>query len=148
MHPHPNRLPHWLRPWLLGSGAVLLLTGLAWLALHYRHGASTPQLDLPHALEATLMRAHGAAMLVFLLAIGALSPVHVPRGWREHRNRRTGVSLLLNAGLLTASGYALYYFTSEASRTAVGLAHTAMGLVLALVFALHWRGRYSTKALR
>ncbi len=146
MHPHPNRLPRWLLPWLLASSATLLLTGLAWLLLHYRNGIDTPQVSLPQYWEASLMRLHGLAMLVFLLAVGALSAVHIPRGWRERHNHRSGLSLLTSAALLTGSGYALYYYTSETSRTLVGLAHTAIGVVLAISFALHWRGRYSAKA--
>jgi hypothetical protein len=145
MHPHPNRLPRWLRTWLMASGAVLLLTGLAWLALHYRNGLETPQQLLPQAWEAPLMRLHGLAMLIFLLCIGALSTIHIPRGWREGRNLKSGLTLLASAALLTASGYALYYFTSEANRSLVGLAHTLVGVLLVLVFALHWRGRYSAK---
>jgi hypothetical protein len=143
VYPHPNRLPRWLKPLLLGSGAALLLTGLLWLALHYRAGWATPDTELPHAWEAPLMRLHGLAMLVFLLSLGALTPVHVPRGWRERRSLRSGVALLLLNAALIASGYTLYYFAGDGSRALIGLAHSAVGLLLLLVFALHWRGRYS-----
>lgn len=143
VHPHPNRLPRWLKPWLLGSGATLLLTGLVWLALHYRAGWATPDTELPHAWETPLMRLHGLAMLVFVLGLGALLPVHVPRGWRERRSLATGVGLLTLNAVLIATGYALYYFAGDGSRAVIGLAHSAVGVVLALVFARHWYQRYS-----
>lgn len=145
MHPHPNRLPHWLRRLLILSGLALLLTGLTWEALHWRAGFSNLELVLPHPWEAPLMRAHGLAMIGFLFALGGLGPVHVPRGWRELRNRKSGLLLIASAAALAGTGYALYYWTSETARPQVGWLHSGFGLLLALVFALHWRGRYPAK---
>lgn len=143
MHPHPNRLPRWLRAVLLGSGALLLITGLLWLALHWRHGLSTAALELPHAWEHPLMQLHGFALIPFLFALGALSPVHVPRGWRERRNLKSGVALIASCLLLAASGYVLYYWVDELARDWLGWLHAGIGTLLAVVFAAHWRGRYS-----
>ena len=143
MHPHPNRLPRWLRAVLLVSGALLLLSGVLWLALHWRHGFSSDDLALPHPWEHPLMQLHGFVLIPFLFALGALSPVHVPRGWREKRNLKSGLALIASTVLLAGSGYALYYWVDDLARDWVGWLHAVLGILLALVFAAHWRGRYS-----
>lgn len=140
MFPHPNPLPRWLKPLFWGAGALLLFTGLLWLWLHYRYGTASAE-GLPHPAEHPLIQAHGLAALLFTLALGALGPVHVPRGWREGRNKRSGLLLITSAALLLASGYALYYFTSEEWRPWVGGLHAGVGSAMALVVGLHakWR---------
>lgn len=88
------------------------------------------------------MRLHGLAVLAFLFALGGLGTVHVPRGWRQRRNHFSGLSLIAFAVALTVSGYALYYWVDELARVWVGGVHAVLGLLLAAVFAWHWRGRY------
>ena len=141
MYPHPNRLPRWLLSTLLVTGVLLLASGLLWDALHYFVGAGQSELAFPHPWEAPLMRLHGLAMIGFLFALGGLGPVHVPRGWRENRNTRSGVMLISAAVILALSGYALYYWVSEATRGWVGIAHTAVGALMALALGVHalWR---------
>lgn len=139
MYPHPNPLPRWLY-WLLHSaGVVLLISGGVWLALHYRNGLSTPELELPHPLEHALLRLHGLATLLFTLALGGLGTVHIPRGWRERRQVKTGVGLLLLMLSLLGSGYALYYWVDDSNRWLVGLLHSLAGLLAALVLFVHGR---------
>lgn len=136
-----HRLPRWQRATLYAAGAVLVLTGGVWLALHYRVGAD----DLPHPLEAWMLRAHGLAAFAGLFAIGTLAAAHVPYGWRSTRRRRqgqrrTGLGLCILSGLLALTGYALYYFAPETVRPALGWAHAAIGFVMAIVVVWHRRG--------
>jgi hypothetical protein len=133
-----NPLPRWQR-WLLhGMVALLLVSGLAWLALHYSIGAGAG--ELPHPLEAWLMRLHGAASMGALFAFGGLMPRHVPRGWQMRRQRRTGLALWVFVGLLVGSGYAMYYLVSEALRPGIGLVHAAVGTVLMAGLLWHRQG--------
>lgn len=143
MFPHPNRLPRWLHRLMLISGALLLLSGLGWEVLRDTLGAGREQVALPHPGEAWLMRLHGLALLGFVLALGALGPVHVPRGWREGRNRRSGLLLIVAAIFLLCSGYALSYWVGDETRRAVGLSHTTVGVMLALLVS--WHRRASTR---
>ena len=149
MFPHPNHLPRWLLLSLLTSGALLLVSGLLWDALHYFAGAGSDELALPHRLEHPLMQLHGLGLIGFVFALGGLAPVHVPRGWREQRNRKTGLLMIAAALFLALSGYALYYWVGEASRNWVGIAHAAVGTLMALLLAVHalWRRskRFSSK---
>lgn len=140
MYPHPNKLPRWLYWTLHLSGLALLLSGLGWLVLHYALGAGFDADRLPHPGEAWALRLHGLLLYPCLLALGGLGTVHIPRGWRERRNVVSGL-LLIGLGLaLIASGYALYYWTSDDKRLLIGTLHAALGVLMTIFFLVHRRG--------
>ena len=138
-----QRLTPWQRRLLEGCGGILLVTGLAWLVVHYDFGAGADALPAP--AEAWLLRLHGLAGFGALFLLGALAAHHIPHGWRlsaRHRHARqrgTGLALCTLAGLLAATGYALYYFAPEAVRPALGWIHAALGVGLAGVVLRHRR---------
>lgn len=137
----PNRLRRWQRLLCDGAGLVLLASGLVWLFAHYAWGAGAG--ELPHALEPSMMKLHGLAAMAALFAFGSLATGHVPHGMRVtqgrrgRRQRHLGLGLGLLAMLLVASGYLLYYFTPENWRAAMGGAHSAAGIAMALVLVWH-----------
>ena len=141
---HVHRLVLWQRITLYCASALLMLTGLAWLGVHYSAGAGAD--ELPHPLEAWLMRLHGAVAYVGLFVLGALAAAHVPHGWHltgRHRwagQRGSGVTLCAVAALLVLSGYLLNYFAPEAVRPALGWVHTGIGIAMGVLIAIHRRG--------
>ena len=141
---HVHRLVPWQRSALYATSALLVLTGLAWLGVHYSAVAGAG--ELPHPLEAWLMRLHGAVAYVGLFVLGVLAAAHVPHGWRltgRHRwagQRGSGVTLCAVAALLVASGYLLNYFAPEAVRPALGWVHTGIGIAMGVLIAIHRRG--------
>jgi len=120
------------RRWIYLTGAVLYATGAGWLFDRYlgHH-------DLPTAASAWYMQVHGAALLAFLIACGALLPNHVVLGWRLGRNRRSGALMLGVVAALVLTGYGLYYAAEERWRALLSLSHWLIGLAAALVLALH-----------
>ena len=143
---HPNhRLVRWQRVSIYAAGALLLITGAAWLALHYSVGAGTG--ELPHPAEMWLLRGHGLIGFAGLFLFGALAAAHVPQGWRltrRHRwagQRNSGLALCALATLLSATGYLLYYFAPQGVRAALGWSHTAVGVSMAILVALHRRSK-------
>ena len=138
-----HRLAPWHRRGVLLVGAVLLLTGLGWLALHYRAGLAAAAIDLPHPLETWALRLHGLAADFGLFMFGVLAAAHVPQGWRLSRRprwayqRNSGLLLCGLAVLLAASGYGLYYFAPEWFRPTLGWAHAAAGVAMAAALAWH-----------
>lgn len=136
------RLPTWQRRALFSSGWGLLLSGTAWLALHYVLGGGD---GLPSPLEPWTMRVHGFAAIVGIFSLGALSDSHIPHGWRlsgRHRwmrQRSTGVALCSLGAALIGTGYLLYYFSPESIRPAVGWVHTFLGLSAAAIVVRHRR---------
>ena len=135
-----NPLPRWQRLGVGCSTALLAATGLVWLVVHYSVGAGVDG-ALPHPLEPWMLRLHGAAVMASLYFFGAVAPLHVPRGWRLARQRRTGLAMLGGMVLLVATGYALYYFAPEPLRAPIGNVHAGIGLVLAGVLGWHGRRR-------
>ncbi len=140
-HSHLHRLPRWQRRSLFAAGVLLLVTGVAWLVLHYALGAGAG--ELPHPLEAWTMRLHGLAAFGGLFMLGVLAGSHVPRGWHmsaRHRwaqQRGSGVALCALGGALALSGYALYYFAPEALRPTLGWLHSGIGIAMGAMLVAH-----------
>ena len=117
---------------LWGSGAL-------WLLFHYFLRVPGEFGDSAHPLESWWLRLHGLAAFASLVAIGSVLPVHARRGWQLRRNHRTGVAMKLWLLLLAATGYALYYFASEANDAWLPLTHWIAGLALPLAGLIHIR---------
>ena len=136
-----HRLVAWQRRVLYGAGPILLVTGVAWLALHYGRASDA----LPSPFEAWSMRLHGLAAFAVVFALGALAASHIPQGWRFSqrwrwaRQRGSGVTLCTLAALLVVSGYALYYFAPENVRPPLGWLHSALGVAMAALVLIHRR---------
>lgn len=90
----------------------------------------------PHPSEVWWMRLHGAALLGFLIAFGALLPRHVTDGWRHEVNRSSGVLMVIIVSSLTLTGYGLYYAGGDTLRQWVSVVHWAIGLIS--IAALLW----------
>jgi hypothetical protein len=136
-----HRLGAWQRLTLYGSGAVLLLSGAAWLAIHYGRASDA----LPAPLEAWLMRLHGLAAFAALFTFGALAAAHIPHGWRfTHRRkwtsqRSSGLLLCALAATLALTAYLLYYFAPDNIRPALGWLHSGLGAAMTLLVLAHRR---------
>lgn len=141
-HTVANRLRHWQRRLLYAAGVLLLVTGVAWLVVHYSRAADA----LPSPAESWLMRAHGLGTFALLFMLGALTAAHMPRGWRLaermgwQQQRRTGLMLCALAAALVLTGYLLYYFAPENLRPGLGWLHSGLGAAMAILVALHRRG--------
>lgn len=123
---------------LLHSGLILLwASGALWLLFHYFlqvDGDFGPQ---PHGLEIWWLRLHGLAAMLALMLLGSLLPSHVKLAWTRRKNRRTGLPMLAAWGWLAATGYALYYFSSDANAAWLPLLHWCVGLMLPAVLFAH-----------
>jgi hypothetical protein len=101
-----------------------------WALIHYA-GVN------PYLSEPLLMKIHGAAAMVALVAIGSLLAFHVPGGWAERRSRPSGSAMLVICALLTLTGYLLYYAGAETARDISSYVHLALGLALPVVLGAH-----------
>jgi hypothetical protein len=142
-----NRLDRWQRQTLYVTGALLALTGVLWLAVHYTIGAGAGQ--MPHPIETWSMRLHGLAAFGGLFVFGVLSASHITRGWLLTRQddwtgqRKTGIALCVLAGFLALTGYLLYYFAPEELRPALGWIHSAAGLAMGVLIGFHQRDKHA-----
>jgi hypothetical protein len=123
---------------LTGSGSLLWLSGAAWLLLHYfgqGRGDFGPETN---PLEPWLLRLHGLAMLPALMGFGGLFVAHVPKGWRDVPQRNIGVGLTALVGVLTLSGYMLYYVGDDLLRHWASIIHWVLGLGVPTIFIWHY----------
>jgi hypothetical protein len=143
MRPTHSLIAGWQRTGVLGCGALVLLTGVLWLAVHYGLGAGRG--ELPHPWEAWTMRLHALGSLAAVFLLGALAASHVPQGWRSTwrrhlpAQRRLGIALCSLGGALALTGYALMYLLGESARPTWGWLHAALGMARAMALWLHQR---------
>ena len=119
------------------AAALLWLSGVLWLVLHYAFAQAGPFGPLPNPWEAGVMRVHGVLAVGGVFLLGWITAAHVKERWPSERNRLSGLTLAAIAAVLVLSGYALYYTTGSPHEGAA-LVHEGLG-VCALVAALaHW----------
>lgn len=91
--------------------------------------------------EPWMLKIHGAAAMLILVVLGTLLPIHVKRSWQAKQNLLTGVGLLGFFGILTLTGYGLYYASEENVRALTSNVHLWVGFALPAVLVWHvWRG--------
>jgi branched-subunit amino acid transport protein len=138
MHP-PIRLGARHRRVVYASFSVLWLSGALWLLFHYFLQRPGNFGNEPHFLEQWWLRVHGLAMMATLVTAGSIVVHHARRAWQLHKNRLLGALLTGVLLWLAATGYALYYFSSDANQTWLPFLHWVPGLALPLAVALHVR---------
>ncbi len=113
-------------------------TGSVWLIFHYFLTVQTAFGPAHHPLEHGSLVAHGACAFAGLWLMGYLWGTHVTRGWRLKRHRKSGGALFGVMVLLIASGYLLYYLSSDEWRAATSIAHWVIGVASPVFFLTHW----------
>ena len=120
-----------------GVGLGLWASGLVWLVLHYflrSKGEFGPE---PSPLEPWSLKLHGLFAFGALWTLGLLWGVHVVNGWGTRRRRWSGSLVLGALGLLTVSGWLLYYAGSDQVRGVVSILHWAIGLAALPLYLAH-----------
>jgi hypothetical protein len=145
-HTRPEliRLKRVQRYFLYAVLALLFVSGVAWS--YWNYFIASPG-DFEMTAKAWAIRIHGAAAMAILVLVGMLLSGHVRFAWRVRRNRANG-SLFLGAfGILTITGYGLYYAGGETLRAWTSWIHVGVGLALPLFLILHiWLGRRTRPA--
>jgi hypothetical protein len=140
------KLERWHRRSVYATGVLLLLSGAAWLVLHYFLRPANEFGDSVHPLEPWTMKLHGAAAMAALFFVGSLLHMHVRRALRAGRNTITGWAMIATLSFLTLTGYGLYYVASDSDRPLWSLLHWSVGLMAAILFVAHVLvGRRSTR---
>jgi hypothetical protein len=126
-----------LRVAVFAAGALLWLSGVLWLVLHYAFPQAGPFGPLPNPWAAAVMRVHGMLAVGGVFLLGWITAAHVTGRWRSARNRLSGLTLAASATVLIVSGYTLYYSTGS-PHDAAALVHEGLGVAALLVALVHW----------
>jgi magnesium-transporting ATPase (P-type) len=130
--PESIRLKRFHRYLLYAVLALLFGSGVVWAYFNYLAPS-----DSVAAPKSWSMKIHGAAAMATLVLIGTVLTAHVRFAWRAGRNRSNGVLFLCTFGVLTVTGYGLYYAGGERLRAWTSWIHLAVGLVLPLLLLIH-----------
>lgn len=131
------RLERWHRHCVYASCALLLLSGIAWLAARYLMRPVGQFGETIHPLEPWAMKAHGAGAMLMLFFLGSLMNGHIRRALKSGRNLVSGMAMIATLLALILTGFGLYYIAGEADRPLWSLTHWIAGLALGLLFAPH-----------
>ncbi|MGE5621773.1 MAG: DUF4405 domain-containing protein [Bacillota bacterium] len=131
------RIERWHRFSIYAVTAWLLATGILWLVVHYFMRPVTEFGEAIHPLEPWAMKLHGAGAMAALFFVGSLLNIHLRRAIRAGRNLVSGWAMIAFLGVLTLSGYGLYYLTGEQNRPLWSLAHWIPGLFFPALLILH-----------
>ena len=151
LSPRPRRAHHEVRlsprheHWVVGVSALTLVSGVAWVVLHFLVARPDDFGIVRHPLEPWLLRLHGAAAMLALVMLGTLLRPHVLTAWRTHRHRLSGGVVAASALLLTLTGYGLYYAGSETLRPWISASHWLIGIAALPALIVH---RHSGKRTR
>ena len=94
--------------------ALLWLSGALWLGFHYFLREVGEFGETAHPSEIWWLRLHGLMGFAILVAAGSALPIHSRRAWHLRKNRSTGFLMQTILLWLSLTGYALYYFASDA----------------------------------
>ena len=142
------KLARWQIMLLTISGGLLWLSGAGWLLLHYYgqvQGEFGPQTN---PVEPWFMRLHGLVLIPVLLGFGGLFIAHIPKGWKDQKQRFAGIALTAVLSALILSGYLLYYVGGDGLREWTSLIHWIIGLASPVIFIWHYLGRTARKAAK
>jgi hypothetical protein len=136
------RLPFGLRLWLWGALGGLFVTGVLWLTLQSGMHPENDPGTTGQVAQSWLLRLHGLAAFIALMVFGAVYVRHVKPAWQTKRNPGSGAMMVGGLGLLTFTGYGLYYFGGETLRVWTSYLHNGLGLALPALMVAHiLRGR-------
>lgn len=116
---------------------LLWASGLLWLIFHYFFTDEGDFGPMPHPLEKWWLRLHGLAAMFALVTIGSLAVNHMRLALERKKNRATGLPMLALIIWLAFTGYALYYFSTDANAAWLPLLHWIAGLALPLLLTAH-----------
>ena len=135
--PVQQRLSRRHELFIYATASLLLISGGGWLFGHYLLNAPGAFGSAAHPSEAWWMRLHGAAVMAFLVTFGAMLPGHVVQNWQRGYNRASGLSIVIVAAVLAASGYGLYYLVDDRAHAIISVLHWVVGFAAGGLLLLH-----------
>ena len=133
------RLSYLHRNFIYTIFVVLFFSGVSWIYAHYFLTKTSDFEVIKSPIEHLSLVIHGGFSMLFLILFGSLIPEHIQSGLKSKKNKISGIGLILSVGILTISGYGLYYTSSEELRFFCSSSHTILGLIIGVVLLIHIR---------
>jgi hypothetical protein len=117
---------------------TLWASGLLWLILDEFFSRQEQFGRTPHPLESPLLLIHGVVAIISAYVLGWISARHVLQWWSGGLRRWRGGAFTLLVVVLSLSGFALFFISSDAWQRLSKLTHEAVGTVIVLFAVQHW----------
>lgn len=137
----PRPMSRRIRSVVMIGSAVLWMSGIIWMVLHYAFPTHTEFGDTTNSWEPFTIRVHGMLALLMVFMLGWIGGTHVSVRWRQIKTHVHGLILLVVSAILLLSGYALYYVVDDTPRHLIGVTHEIIGVLVIVVALIHWRKR-------
>jgi len=125
--------------WIGASGTFV--TGAVYAWMKYVLTSDDPYAVVHHPLQPWMLKLHILFAPVLVFAIGLVFTQHIWKRWRTggSAGRRSGLTTLLTALPMVASGYLIQTVTGGPLLTGLIVVHLAAGTVYAVFFFAHHR---------
>jgi hypothetical protein len=117
---------------------ALWVSGLLWLILDEFFARQEQFGRTPHPLESPLLLIHGVVAIVSAYVLGWVSARHVLQWWSGGLRRWSGGAFSVLVAVLSLSGFALFFVSSDTWQRLSKFTHEAVGTVIVLFAVQHW----------
>jgi hypothetical protein len=155
MHAHSHRggahaqrrMPRRQRLAVYAVCGTLWASGILWLVLDQFCARAGQFGRTPHPLAAPLLLVHGIVAIASVYLLGWVSARHVLLWWTAGLRRLSGALFAALMVLLSLSGFALFFLSSDQWQRVSKLTHDVLGVAIVLFALQHWLfGRRETRA--
>ncbi len=128
-----------LQRWAIYSlTASLWLSGCLWLYLDQmaRHRDAFGGERSPW--QSAMLTAHGVLAIAGMYLLGWVTTRHIAYWWNLDRRRASGSFLSSVLGILTISGFALFFLSDDRWQQCTAIVHDVLGVAVAILIIQHW----------
>lgn len=115
------------------------ITGCAWLVLHAFFQSPDEFGAGRHPWEPSLLWLHGVLSIALAYLFGWIMAQHASEAWRQQKRRLSGGLFTAVIIILSVSGFALFFVTSELWQQQSSRLHEIVGVGVTLLAMEHWR---------
>jgi hypothetical protein len=117
---------------------LLWLSGCMWLVLDQFFESRGQFGAMPNPLQPPILLIHGVVAILSLYLLGWVSSRHILKGWRGRLRRMSGGLLAAFFGLLSLSGFALFFVSDDRWQHIAAVSHDALGVGITVFALQHW----------
>ena len=117
---------------------ALWLSGSLWLYLDQLAKHRDPFGSERNPWQSAMLTAHGVLAVAAIYLLGWVTARHIAYWWNLDRRRISGSFLSGVLGLLSISGFALFFLSDDRWQQYAAIVHDVLGVAVAMLVIPHW----------